>query len=168
MGKKQRQPKSFRLSATPGIDNLDGGAQSNSAKQYIYSWSSYADLQARSDSPSLSEFFNGVDTVAFKPGKKNILDLPGDWGIKKKGKTVPDTITGIPVVATNADTEEGIPEMFQVLLDFWSTGSPETFQTVIGRDASGVDVMYLAGIDNSGSAWGLTITGSPLDPFYAV
>lgn len=166
MGKKT---KALKITGTTGIDSLDGQAQNSKAKEFYYTWNSYADLQSRTDSPTLSEFFEGVDTVTFSPGKKNILDLPGNYGIKKKGKYVPDKITGTPVVATNVETGEGIPEFFQVLQDFWASGSPETFQTVIGRDSSGVDVMYLAGIDATGAgAWGLSIIGSPLNPFYVI
>jgi hypothetical protein len=164
-----KKTKSLKLRGTVGVDALDGQAQNSKAKEFYYTWNSYADLQARTDSPSLSEFFEGVDTVTFNPGKKNILDLPGNYGIKKNGKYVPDKITGTPIVATNVETGEGMPEFFQVLQNFWSSGSPESFQTVIGRDVAGVDLMYLAGIDANGTgAWGLTITGSPLNPFYVI
>jgi len=94
--------------------------------------------------------------------------LPGNYGIRKKGKYVPDKITGTPVIEIDIETGEGVPEFYQVLIDFWASESAESFQAVIGRDASGVDIMFMAGIDATGGAWGLSIIGSPLNPFYVI
>lgn len=169
MSKRNKKDKVTRLYSTNGIDDLNGQSVKSKNKEYYYTWDSYSSLQPQSQSLSWEEFFNEMDFVTFNPSKKNILDFPGNYGVKRNGKLLADKITGTPVVNLDFETNEGFNELFKVISDFMISARPETFQTVIGRDiSSGSEFMFLAGTDESNLGWGLNIIGSPLNPFYVI